>query len=221
MKIDQIMSRDVVTVTPDTPLKDVARLLVANRISGVPVCGPGGDVLGLVSEADILRKEEGFSPELSRPVAWLARKLDGELQKVTARTAAEAMTSPAITVRPTQQVADAARLMVDHGIKRLPVVAGQGLVGVVSRGDLMRAFVRSDEEIEHEIRNVVLLATMLLAPGQVEVSVEEGRVRLSGHVDRKDDVGIVERCVRRVPGVLEVENDLRSSSTAPSDAAHV
>ena len=93
------MTREVVTVAPDTLLKDVAALLVSHRISGVPVCGPNGDVLGIVSEADILRKEEGVSPELSRSVAWLARRLDGELDKIGASTAGEAMTAPACTVR--------------------------------------------------------------------------------------------------------------------------
>jgi len=205
------MTRDVITVAPDTPLKVVAQLLVDHRISGLPVCGPNGEVLGVVSEADILRKEEGVSPDLSRPIAWLARKLDGELDKILARTAGEAMTAPALTVRPTQRASDVARLMVDNSINRVPVVAGDRLVGIVSRADLVRAFTRSDEEIEREIREDVLLEIMLLAPGDVDVSVENGRVVLSGRLTTREDAEILERCVRRIPGVLDVEADLRWS----------
>jgi CBS domain-containing protein len=216
MRIQEIMTRDVITVAPETPLKDVARLLIANRISGVPVCGPNGAVLGVVSEVDILRKEEGISPELARPLAWLARRLDGELDKIGSHTARESMSAPALTVRPTQHVAEVARLMVDHSVNRLPVVSQDGLVGIVSRADLVRAFVRSDSEIEHEIRTDVLLRTMLLEPGEVHVAVENSVVRLRGHVRAKEDAEIVERCVRRVPGVLEVENGLRWGSAASS-----
>lgn len=215
------MTRDVITVTPDTSLKDVARLLVANRISGVPVCGPNGEVLGVVSEADILRKEEGISPDLARPLAWLVRRLDGELDKIGARTAGEAMTAPAITVRPTQHTSDVARLMVDYTINRVPVVAGGRLVGIVSRADLVRAFIRSDEEIEREIREDVLLEIMLLGPEDIDLSVENGRVVMSGHLTTREDAEILERCVRRIPGVLEVEADLRWSPRDARRSRHV
>jgi CBS domain-containing protein len=221
MRIEKIMTRDVITVAPDTSLKDVAQLLVDNRISGVPVCGPNGEVLGVVSEADILRKEEGISPDLSRPIAWLVRKLDGELDKIRARTAGEAMTAPALTVRPTQHASDVARLMVDYTINRVPVVAGDRLVGIVSRADLVRAFTRSDEEIEREIREDVLLEIMLLAPGDVDVSVEKGRVVMSGRLTTREDAEILERCVRRVPGVLDVEADLHWSPGDSRRSRHV
>ena len=199
------MTRDVVTVPPEATVQEVARRLVANRISGMPVCDQDGAVLGVVSEADILRKEEGYSSELPRPVAWLVRRLDGELRKVEARTAAEAMTSPALTVRPTQQAADVARIMVEHRINRVPVVAGGKLVGIVSRADLVRAFTRTDEELEREIRDDVLLRTMLLVPEDFEVTVRGGRVAITGRVQSEDDVAILVRCVERVPGVVHVD----------------
>ena len=223
MRIEEIMTRDVVTVAPETPLKDVARLLIDHRISGVPVCGANGAVLGVVSEVDILRKEEGISPELARPLAWLVRHLDGELDKIGAHTAADSMSAPALTARPTQHVSEVARLMVDYSVNRLPVVSSDGLVGIVSRADLVRAFVRTDREIEHEIRNDVLLRTMLLEPGTVDVVVEDSDVSLRGHVRTKEDAEIIERCVRRVPGVLDVDNALQWGPAAqrPSDAADV
>jgi CBS domain-containing protein len=220
MRIQEIMTREVITVTPETPLKDVARLLVEHGISGVPVCGANGTVLGVVSEVDILRKEEGISPELARPLAWLVRRLDDELAKIGSHTAGESMSAPALTARPTQHVSEVARLMIDNSVNRLPVVSNDGLVGIVSRADLVRAFVRSDGEIEHEIRSDVLLRTMLLEPGQVDVVVENSVVTLRGYVPGKPDAEIIERCVRRVPGVLEVENALQWDSRV-SERDHV
>jgi CBS domain-containing protein len=217
MKIENIMTRDVISVSPETSLTEVARLLVAHGISGVPVLREDGEVLGVVSEADILRKEEGVSPELSRPLAWLARHLDGELEKVRARTAGEAMTSPVYSVRPGQKTTEAARMMVDNRINRMPVVSDGRLVGIVSRADLVRAFIRSDEEIERDVREDVLLRGMLISPGDVVVSVEDGCVALSGQVSSREDAEIIEKCIRAIPGVLEVDANFRWH---PRDARH-
>jgi CBS domain-containing protein len=204
MRVDEIMTREVVSVPPEMSLKDVARVLAARGISGVPVCDAMGAVLGVVTEADILRKEEGVDPELGRTLTWLVTRLDDELSKVGARTAADAMTSPALTVRPGQSTADAARLMVDRRINRVPVVADGKLVGIVSRADLVRAFTRSDEEVEREIREDVLLRVMLLNPRGFGVYVHDGSVSLCGEVASRDDARMLVRCVRRVPGVVDV-----------------
>jgi CBS domain-containing protein len=215
MRVESIMTREVISVPADMALKDVARVLVSNRISGVPVCGPHGEVLGVVSEADILRKVEGFSPDVSGPMAWLLHHLDGELDKVEARTAAGAMTTPALTARPAQQVSEIARLMVDNRVNRLPVVAGGRLVGIVSRADLVRAFTRTDEEIEREIRDEVLLRTMLLVPGEVDIQVKSGVVTMRGGVGTQQDAEILEHCVRRVPGVLDIRAEIHCSTVPP------
>ena len=211
------MTREVISVAPETPLKEVARLLVANRISGMPVVGYHGEVLGVVSEADILRKEEGVSSELPRPIAWLSRKLDGELDKIGAVTAGEAMTAPAYTVRPGQRTTEVARVMVDSMFNRVPVVSDGVLVGIVSRADLVRAFIRSDEEIEHDVREDVLLREMLLNPGGVIVSVDNGLVTLSGQVGSQEDAKVLERRVRGIPGVVGVSANLR---WRPQDDRH-
>ena len=211
------MTREVISVAPETPLKEVARLLVANRISGMPVVGYHGEVLGVVSEADILRKEEGVSSELPRPIAWLSRKLDGELDKIGAVTAGEAMTAPAYTVRPGQRTTEVARVMVDSMFNRVPVVSDGVLVGIVSRADLVRAFIRSDEEIEHDVREDVLLREMLLNPGDVIVSVDNGLVTLSGQVGSQEDAKVLERRVRGIPGVVGVAANLR---WRPQDDRH-
>jgi len=205
MRVDEIMTRDVVSVLPEMSLKDVARALATRGISGLPVCDRDGVVLGVVTEADILRKEEGIDPDLGR-LTWVASRLDGELAKVAAHTAADAMTSPALTVRPGLSTADAARIMVDQRINRIPVVADGKLVGIVSRADLVRAFARSDGEIEREIREDVLLRVMLLNPAGFAVSVHDGAVSLSGQVASRDDAQMLVRCVRRVPGVVDVRS---------------
>ncbi len=212
MRVEKVMTRDVVTVAEDAPIKDVATLLTRNHISGVPVCDADGAVVGVVSEADVLRKEEGLSPDLGGRLRWLFRRLDGELAKVAARTAREAMTSPALTIRPTQQVSEAAHLMLAHRINRLPVVSRGKLVGIVSRADLLRAFERSDSELEREIREEVFRGALWLSPETFEIHVEDGVVTLRGQVGTRQDAEDVVRFVRRVPGVLEVSADLATSS---------
>jgi CBS domain-containing protein len=208
MRVEKIMTRDVVTVAAGTPLKEVAALLAANHISGVPVADPDGTVLGVVSEADILCKEQGFPPNPGRVSGWLLRRMDGELDKIGARRAADAMTAPALTVRPAQQVSEVARLMVGHRINRLPVVADGRLVGIVSRADLVRAFNRPDAELEREIREEVLFGVFVLSPDAFDVTVKDGAVRIEGTVRTAADAESITRHVRGVPGVLDVTSEL-------------
>lgn len=209
MRLESIMTRDVVTVTPDTPLKDVAAILVERSISGVPVCEADGTLVGVVSEADILRKEEGFAPEqLPRLLAWFLQVFDGELDKVGASTAREAMTSPAVTARPLQLSSDAARVMVEKSINRLPVVAGDKLVGIVSRADLVRAFSRTDAELRKEIESEVFEKTLMLEPEQLGLEVAKGRVTVRGRVASEADAVVLRRCIKRIPGVVSLEADL-------------
>jgi CBS domain-containing protein len=208
MKIEKIMQRDVVTVAPETSLKEVAALLVRHGISGLPVLGPDGRVVGVVSEADILLKEQGLAPELG---GFLGRVLDqayGDGERFDARTAGDAMTTPPITVGPRQTVAEAARLMTAKRVNRLPVVDGRRLLGIVTRADLVRAFERSDEEIEREIADDVLLSALWVDPDDVDVLVEDGVVSLAGTVETRTIAEIICSYVRRVPGVVTVHSDL-------------
>src|SRR5438093_8176540 len=198
MNVEQVMTHDVVTVRPETPLKEVAALLTRHRISGVPVCDDAGHVLGVVSENDVLMKELG--PDQRRgPLTWLFEpKQPGA--KALARTAGEAMTEPAITIGPKRTIAQAARLMVERNVNRLPVVQTDELVGIVSRADLVTAFVRSDEEIVREIREDVLLHSLWISPQEVEVTAEQGEVTLSGELDTRTQAELIEAFVGRVPG---------------------
>lgn len=209
MKIEELMTRDPVAVGPDTPLKDVAKILLQHRISGVPVIGERLEVLGVVSEADIVAKEAGPESQDRRMIAWLlgGRQLDAK--KLAARTAAEAMTSPAVTIAVGRTVTEAARLMTNDGIKRLPVVDDEGaLIGIVTRTDLVRAFARTDREIEREIRDTVLRTLWIEEPG-LNLRVEQGEVRLSGKIQRRADAELLETFAARVPGIVAVHSTLR------------
>jgi CBS domain-containing protein len=204
MHVQDVMTEDVATVRPETPLKEVAALLVEKRISGLPVCDADGALLGVVSEADILVKEEGVEPERRRALAWLLRG-DNGTDKIAATTAGEAMTSPAVTIDPRRPVSDAARLMIERSVNRLPVVEGARLVGIVTRADLVAAFTRSDEEIRREIVDELLVRTLWIEPGLLRVDVDEGRVTISGQVDTQTELELAAAFIRRVPGVVDVD----------------
>ena len=212
MKIEKLMSENAIAVGADTPLRDVAAILAEHRISGLPVIGERLQVIGVVSEADILLKEQGPGRQHARIVGWLLAGGAPDTDKLSAKTAGEAMTSPAITIRPEAQVSDAARLMTENGIKRLPVVDAHGtLIGIVTRADLVRAFARPDEEIEREIREDVLHRMLWLEQTGAFVRVERGEVRLSGKLERRSDAELLEHFVARVPGVVSVNSTLRWS----------
>jgi CBS domain-containing protein len=206
MRVEEVMTRDVAVVSPAASLREVALLLSGRRISGAPVCDGTGQVVGVVSEADVLAKEEGPALDERSPLAWLVG--DGrDRRKAAARTAGEAMTAPAITIEPRAHVAEAARTMIERGVNRLPVVDGGRLVGIVTRADLVRTFARSDEEVEREIEQDVLLRTLWIPAERVSIAVDDGVVTLRGSVDSKTEAELVATYVRRVPGVVDVNAD--------------
>ena len=216
MKVSDLMTAEVVTTTPTASLKDVARALVERGISGMPVCDDAGAVVGVISEGDILYKERGPTERRHGPLGWLVDMTpDWEIAKSDARTAGEAMSAPAITVTPIESAATAARLMTENGINRLPVVAMNGrLVGILTRADLVRAFVRPDEEIAAEIRDDVLERVLWADPGSIEIAVHDGEVDLAGRLQTETEVEVLEKLVAKIPGVVT----LRSKVTAPPAA---
>ena len=219
MQISDLMTTDVVTTTADTQLRDVAQTLLAHEITGMPVCDDSGAVLGVVSEGDILFEERGRLDPRGGFVGWLLGSLpDSELEKAQARTAGEAMSSPPITAAPFESSAAAARRMTEEGINRLPVVAMDGrLVGILTRTDLIRAFVRPDHVIATEIRDEVLRRVLWLAPGVIDVDVRDGEVHLAGELDTSAEADVLEKLVAKVPGVVSV----RSSVTVRAEKAAV
>jgi predicted transcriptional regulator len=182
---------------------------VQQHISGIPVVESGGRVLGILSEADILFKERRAPNQRGFFASLLDIGLPDMHEKLEARTVGEAMTAPAVTIEPSRPVTDAASTMLERRLKRLPVVDHAGrLIGIVTRADLVRAFVRSDEEIAREIREDVLRMSLWLAPDAVTVTVERGEVRLVGEVETKADAELIPTFVQRVPGVVSVLSKL-------------
>ena len=207
MKVRDIMTSDVVTVGPEDSLKDVASILTGLGVSGLPVCDANRHVIGVISEADILYKELDPKERSGGVLAWIVDGTDGKtIRKATARKVADAMSAPAITISPFRSVAEAARIMTLQGINRLPVVKGETLVGIVTRADLVRAFVRTDEEIALEIREDVVVKALCLPPGELDVRVDGGNVTLMGLVAARSDAMLLERLVGRVPGVVSLES---------------
>jgi CBS domain-containing protein len=211
MKVRDLMQTTVVSVRDDASLKDVAKTLADNGISGVPVVDAEGIVLGVVSETDIVAKETGHAERkrggllgrlLAAPPSW------DEL-RVEARTARQAMTFPAITIEPDRPIAKAAALMTQAYVNRLPVVEDGRLVGLITRSDLVRAFARSDDEIAREIREDVLVRQLWVPAEAVTVAVEAGEVTLTGAVDSEAVVAVLPGVVERVPGVVSVTSNVR------------
>lgn len=209
MHVSELMTTDVVTTTPATSLRDAARTLVAHGISGMPVCTESGALVGVISEGDILYKEHGPIEGRSGVLAWLLDEHpEWELEKARARTVSEAMTSPPITTSPIASIAEAARLMTEAGVNRLPVVtlADGRLAGILTRTDLLRAFVRPDHLVATEIRDDVLRRVLWLSPGMVEVDVTDGEVALAGTLDTEAEAQVLEKLVAKVPGVVAVRS---------------
>jgi len=205
MRVDQIMSREVVGVPPGASLREVARVLLEHGISGVPVLSDEGKVLGVVSEGDVLVKAGASLGHQEHAANWLFGDDEGLGLKRRAQTAAEAMSRPAITVDPHCTVAEAARLMVRRSVNRLPVVDEGRLVGIVTRTDVVRAFARPDSDLLEQIRTEVLLETLWIDPATVEVTVEEGEVVVTGEVETRTVAELVPVYVSLVPGVLSVD----------------
>jgi CBS domain-containing protein len=211
MRVSDIMTKKVFTATRDMPLRLAATRMLEYGITGMPVVD-GERLVGVISETDILFKERTV-PVRDGLVDWLIHYgEDPPTAKLSARTVGDAMTAPAVTIGAQKAVAEAAALMLDLGIDRLPVVEGEELVGIITRTDLVRAFTRTDREIEQEIRDAVLVKTLWVSPSRVQVRVEDGLVTLEGQVENEDLVEQIVHFVQRVPGVVSVEPRLVWSS---------
>ncbi|MEV0537967.1 CBS domain-containing protein [Kitasatospora sp. NPDC050463] len=205
--VGELMTRAVVSVRPETGFKDIARLLAEHDITSVPVLDNEDRPLGLVSEADLLLSEAAQEDPAG---LLLTPRLDAAAQAKSRATAAEGlMTCPAVCARPEWTAVEAARLMDRKHLKRLPVVDEAGrLVGIVSRSDLLRVFLRRDQAIREELCGEVLDRTLGIAPGAVFVKVTDGEVTLVGTVEHRSLLPVVERLCRSVDGVIAVTSTL-------------
>ncbi len=206
MKVRELMTKDVVSVRQDTSLREAAAMLVEHRVSGLPVVR-GTEVVGVLSEADVVARTSGGTT--GGLLSWLFEPEIAE-RKVSAQTVGEAMSAPAVTIAATRPVHEAARRMITEGVNRLPVFEDGKLVGILTRADIVRAFARSDDELAREIRDEILRRTFWVEPGQVEVTVADGRVTLEGEVETETDAELLPIFVSRVPGVVGVHSELRA-----------
>ncbi|MDX3758502.1 CBS domain-containing protein [Streptomyces mirabilis] len=201
--VSEVMTRDVVTVSPDTPFKEITSVLTTHGIGAVPVADTRGSPMGLVSEADLLRKQAEQPDKYAQqetPPGW-----PHERAKARAENAAGLMTTPVVTAHADWPVAEAARAMDRHRVRRLLVVdETDRIIGIVSRSDLLRVFLRPDEEIREEIRDDVLKGMLRLTGTEVQVQVHEGVVTLRGEVENRSTAQIAERLANGVDGVVNV-----------------
>ncbi|MGW7529319.1 CBS domain-containing protein [Streptomyces sp. NPDC054783] len=208
--VSDVMSHTVAAVGRRATFKEIVRLMQDWKVSALPVLEGEGRVVGVVSEADLLPKEEFRDSDPDRHAQQ--RRL-GDLAKAGGLTAEDLMTSPALTVRANATLAQAARTMAHAKVKRLPVVDEVGMLqGVVSRADLLKVFLRDDEEIAEEVRREVVAALFPALQSTLRVAVRDGIVKLSGHARDTSLVPLAARLVRAVEGVVDVEFELTRSA---------
>jgi CBS domain-containing protein len=192
--VKELMSSPVVTVPPELPVKQVAALLVERCISAVPVLDARGQLVGIVSEADLVPLQA--VPQRSRRFPHPDRLLE-----FLPDTAGEAMTRHVVALPEDATVAEAASLMVEWAVKRIPIVREGRVTGIISRRDLLRALARPDAAIRAEVEE--LLDERVLQLGEVRVAVLGGVAHLSGPPDRGGQ-RLAEVLVRSVPGTVGV-----------------
>ncbi|WP_406153294.1 CBS domain-containing protein [Streptomyces sp. NBC_01023] len=210
--VSDVMTRPVVAVSLDAGFKEMVETLGKWKVSALPVLVGDGRVAGVISEADLLLKEEFRDADPSR--SDQERRLN-DLRKAGALTAGELMSVPAVTIHEDATLAQAARTMAVRKVKRLPVVDSAGMLhGIVSRSDLLKVFLRSDDDIAEDVRGEVVQHLFLAPQESVQVAVEAGVVTLSGTVRDTALVPLAVRLARAVEGVVDVECELAGPAAA-------
>ncbi|MFH8475936.1 CBS domain-containing protein [Streptomyces sp. NPDC018000] len=211
IKVGDLMTDEVVSVVPVTSFKEVAKLLAQHNISGLPVLDAEDRVVGVVSESDLLSRQAAGHPVTGDAPDAATRTVassEGEF------TAAEIMSAPAVTIHAQQTAPDAARLMTRSGVERLPVVDDEDrLVGILTRRDLLRLFLRPDAEIRRRLVEDVLEDTMEIGPGTVTIHVVDGVVTLEGRLENRNRIAILTRLAEQLDGVVAVMNHVTAHDT--------
>ena len=217
-RVSDVMTTTVLTVDRITPYQEIDRLLTKHRISGVPVLKMGREVVGVVSETDLLAAEDEPRRQ-ARMASSMGRRWHLRKQPHVQLTAGALMTSPAITIGPDATIPAAARLMNTHHITRLPVIDQKGkLIGIVGRRDLLSVFLRPDADIAHDARQV-LDELSLADPKEVIAEVRHGVVTLTGTMrpepgHEQDLVPLALRLIWDIDGVVDVVNRLGEETAA-------
>lgn len=204
--VSSVMTSPVVTVTPETSFKDAVRVLRRKRVSGLPVVDGSGQLVGIVTEADLLNKVERREPE-----SYLleSRRHRADRTHAAATDVASAMTSEVVSVRPDFPIALAAREMHTRGIKRLPVVDETGrVIGIVSRGDLLTVFLRADREVRADVKTVLAEAVAKHGGRGLKARVKSGVVELAGSFEERSRCDALVRTVAAVEGVIGVRSTM-------------
>ncbi len=204
--VKDVMTTSVVAVREDADFKEIVMVLRRRRVSAFPVIDAAGRVIGVVSEADLLIKEAAQAVPAG-PARFRERR--AERLKAGGVTAAEIMTAPPITIDQDAPVADAARRMQSHRVKRLPVVDGHGrLCGIISRADVLSVFERPDSDIWDDVVQDLIAGEFGLDPEMFVVTVRSGVVTVTGSVDRRGDaLGLLE-ALRHLEGVVALRDRL-------------
>lgn len=200
--VADVMTPQVVAVAPGAPFKEIVTAMERWKVAALPVVEGEAHVVGIVSEADLLPREEFLD---HRPGMIEQQRRPGDTAKTGSACAQDLMTAPAVTVRPDAPLPHAARLMAAHQVKRLPVVDASGVLrGIVSRADLLKVFLRPDDELAAEVRSEVVERLFPRSRTDVNVLVSEGVVTLSGEVPDASLIPVAERLARAVAGVVDV-----------------
>lgn len=203
-----VMTTELFTVTEDTPIRDVARLFYEKQISGVPVVTTAGALRGLITEADILVKQMATQDLPAKFTlfwsAFTSRSYRERLRKFEAQTAGQLMTADVHTARPEATVHELALTMMRHDVNRIPIVQNSKLVGIVSRRDVLKVFLRSDTDLDSEIERARLAIDGLAG---VSCEVRDGIVVCTGKATRRSALQEFERIALATDGVVAVEVD--------------
>ncbi len=208
--VADVMTRKVIAVAPTASFKDIVTAMSRWSVSALPVVEGEGHVVGVVSEADLLPKEEFH--ERSPGLLEQMHRLDATA-KAGSSTAEDLMTRPALTIGPDAALPQAARLMATRRVKRLPVVEGDVLRGIVSRSDLLKVFLRPDEEIAEDVREQVIARLFPVSQQKVSVQADAGVVTMSGVVREARLIPVAARLARACAGVVDVRCELTAAET--------
>lgn len=206
--VDSVMTKDLVTAHESTRFKQLVALLTEHKVSGIPIVDHNGRPVGIVSEADLLAKQEYAGGSARKPL--LGRMRRAHWNKAAGLAAVELMTTPAVTILDTASVSAAARVLAEKKVRRLCVVNLSGsLVGVISRRDIIGTYLRDDAQILADVEEHVFRRGMWLFPETLTAEVEEGVVTLEGTVERRTTAQVAGQLTQKVQGVVGVKNKVR------------
>lgn len=200
--VKDVMTTDVAAVRETAAYKDIIAVMCERHVSALPVLDSADHLVGVVSEADLLLKEVGLEALTGYAVSTGRR---GERAKAAGVTAADLMTTPAVTIGPGESVTAAARRMHERRVKRLPVLDQAGrLAGIVSRVDVLSVFGRPDADIRDEVVREIIAGEFALDPDAFDVTVRCGIVTITGQAESHTVAAQLIDALRHVEGVVDV-----------------